>query len=298
MSLFTPFTNYLKLEKHYSAHTIIAYEKDLERFREWYEEIYGVLNPVGLGYPEIRRYTVVLMESGLTAASVNRKLSSLKAWCRFLVKTGTMKTSPMAGHKSLKQGKKVQVPFSVAEVKGVLELLTESHDFTGVRDRVLVTLFYATGMRRAELIGLKVADLDLGKMEIRVLGKRNKERILPLPRFMGDDIKQYLSLRKEVEGPKSEGVLFLRENGLKVYETLVYRIVNSYFSKVSVKAKKSPHILRHSFATHLLNNGADLNSVKELLGHSSLASTQVYTHSSLAELKKQYGKHPRNRDSS
>lgn len=292
------FTEYLHLEKHYADLTIKAYRADLESFFTFYSDHSPGADPDQASYQEIRVWIIDLVNQGLSTRTVNRKVSSLKAYYKFLLRVGSIRVNPLAGHRSLKVAKKAQLPFSEKEVRGVLDELEFPSGFSGLRDRLIIELFYATGMRRSELIGLKVADVDLKAGELRVLGKRNKERIVPLLDSLLDLAGQYLQAREELAGPDSEGCFFLRDNGGKLYDSFVYRMINTYFSKVSVKAKKSPHILRHTFATHLLNNGADLNSVKELLGHSSLASTQVYTHNNLAELKKQYARHPRSGDKS
>jgi integrase/recombinase XerC len=201
----------------------------------------------------------------------------------------------LSKHKALKTSKKIQVPFSEKEIENVLELLEETNDFEGVRNKLIVELFYSTGIRRAELVQVKYKDVSVTQKTIKVLGKRNKERIIPLLPSIIKSIEGYLTHRDQLEHITDSDFFFLSLKGVKIYETLVYRIINNYFSKASEKVKKSPHILRHSFATHLLNEGADLNAVKELLGHSSLASTQVYTHNSIAQLKQVYNNsHPRN----
>ena len=197
---------------------------------------------------------------------------------------------------NLKTSKKVEVPFSENEMETILSEIPFADDFEGVRDKLIIELLYTTGIRRAELVNLKINDVDFSSQVIKVLGKRNKERIIPMLPSTIERIKSYLIKRSELENVTDSSFLILTKEGLKIYETLVYRTINKYFSLVSPKVKKSPHILRHTFATHLLNRGADLNSVKELLGHSSLASTQVYTHNSIAELKKVHQKaHPRNK---
>lgn len=294
---FQAFESYLLREKHYSAHTALAYLKDLEAFRGFLEaEGLSVVEEVGYG--EVRSWIVALVEQGLEAVSINRKMSSLKVFYKFLMKVSVIETSPMARHKALKTSKKIQLPFSEAEMRQV-QGLEFGEDFEGVRDRLIIELFYATGMRRSELTGLLLSDVDLGGMTCKVLGKRNKERVVPLIPSLAGLISEYLRQRSLLEGIVDGAFFFISIKGVKLNDSFVYRLINRYFSTVSGKQKKSPHILRHSFATHLLNNGADLNSVKELLGHASLASTQVYTHSSLAELRQVYGNaHPRNRSSS
>jgi integrase/recombinase XerC len=222
-------------------------------------------------------------------------MASLKAYYKFLLKTKQIETSPLLKHKSLKTPKKIQIPFSEKEVDAVLMYMQNPVGFEAVRDKLIVDLLYTTGMRRTELIHLKLANVNFGSSTIKVLGKRNKERIIPILPVINCQFESYLKERNGLENIIDEEYFFLSKKGVKINESFVYRLINSYFSTVSEKVKKSPHILRHTFATHLLNNGADLNSVKELLGHSSLASTQVYTHNSLTELKKVYKQaHPRN----
>jgi len=292
---FIPFIDYLRLEKNYSPHTITAYKKDLESFLAFASEGYGYENIKEVNYSIIRSWIISLVDGNSSNRTVNRKISSLKSYYKFLLKTSQIEVNPLAGHKALKTSKKIQIPFSEVEIENVLESLESEDNFKGVRDKLIVELFYSTGIRRAELVGLKLLDVSAHQKTMKVLGKRNKERIIPLLPSVLETIKRYLVLRNEQVPGKDNGWFFLSNKGEKIYETLVYRIINTYFSEASEKVKKSPHILRHSFATHLLSEGADLNAVKELLGHSSLASTQVYTHNSIATLKEVYkDAHPRN----
>tara|TARA_R110000851_G_scaffold15667_3_gene51628 strand:- start:604 stop:1491 length:888 start_codon:yes stop_codon:yes gene_type:complete len=292
---FQPFVAYLQLEKKYSPHTVTAYLKDLEDFNGFASAEFQYAEIVGVNYSVVRSWIVSLVDSGISNRSVNRKISSLKTYYKFLLKTGQIEINPLAKHKALKTSKKIQVPFSEKEIGNVMEMFGEENDFEGLRNRLIVELFYSTGIRRAELINIKVTDVSFAQKTLKVLGKRNKERIVPLLPTVLQSINDYLQQRSELGSIKDTDALFLTQKGVKIYETLVYRIINSYFSKASEKVKKSPHILRHSFATHLLNEGADINSVKELLGHSSLASTQVYTQNSIAKLKEVYkNSHPRN----
>ena len=285
----------MELEKNYSPHTVNAYEKDLMRYQDFCKEKHGMGDIGSSSYPMIRSWLVSLVEAGLTNRSVNRKVASLKAYYKFLMRTADLEHNPLVHHKSLKTAKKVEIPFSEQEMSALMDPDFFESDWEGIRNRLIIEMLYATGMRRSELINLKVADVDLNRGTIKVLGKRNKERILPLISALRDNIESYLKVRQELEVIKDPSILILTKKGAKMYDTLVYRIINSYFTRISSKTKKSPHILRHTFATHLLAKGADLNSVKELLGHSSLASTQVYTHNSIAELKKVHGaSHPRN----
>jgi len=289
------FTDYLALEKKYAKHTVAFYQKDLESFQSYIQEEFYTDDFTQVNYPMIRSWIVALVDSGLHAKSVNRKLSALKSFYKFLLKTGTVQESPMTKHKALKTPKQVHTVFSEKEIEATIDIF-DTNDFEGLRNRAIVELFYATGIRRSELINLQVQDIDFYNSTLKVLGKRNKERIVPLIPSTGEVLKEYITERNKLVGSGENGFLFLTKKGVKINQTLVYRIINNYFSKVSTKLKKSPHILRHSFATHLLNNGADLNAIKELLGHSSLASTQVYTHNSIAQLKKVYAQaHPRNK---
>ncbi|PRX53138.1 tyrosine-type recombinase/integrase [Flagellimonas meridianipacifica] len=290
------FVEYLKLEKNYSKHTILAYEKDLKVFNHFCSDEFDVQDIDKIPYSFIRSWIVHLADSGLTNRSINRKISSLNAYYKFLQKTGQITSSPLVKHKALKTKKKVEVPFSEIEMDKVLTLIPFNDDFEGLRDRLMIEMLYATGIRRTELVNLKLRDVDWAKKVIKVLGKRNKERILPLLPKVMSLMDHYVDERSKLEKVQDDTYLFLTQGGLKIYETLVYRTINKYFSLVSPKVKRSPHVLRHTFATHLLNQGADLNAVKELLGHASLASTQVYTHNSIAELKKAHLKaHPRNK---
>ncbi|MCK0110224.1 tyrosine-type recombinase/integrase [Flavobacteriaceae bacterium S0825] len=295
MSL-SSFNDYLLLEKKYSKHTVNAYTKDLKNFTKFNYETFNQENINKANYSQIRSWIISLVDSGLENRTVNRKISSLNSYYKFLIKTEVVKANPLSKHKALKVSKKVQIPFSKNEVNMVLDEFNFDNSFEGIRDKLIIELFYSTGIRRIELVQLQLKDVDEANKTLKVLGKRNKERYLPLLESVLDTIKVYISNRNRLEKIVDKETLFLTKKGHKIYETLVYRIINNYFSKASTKVKKSPHILRHSFATHLLNQGADLNAVKELLGHSSLAATQVYTHNSIAELKKVYAKsHPRNK---
>ena len=286
------FIEYISYEKKYSSHTIKAYEDDIKAFQAFCLENFNDAKLVAVNYPQIRSWIVLLVDTGISNRSINRKVSSLKAFYKFLLKSEQIEESPLIKHKALKVGTRVQVPFTNIEIDKVIESLSVATDFKSLRNKLIVELFYSTGMRRGELIALKVQDIDFSRQTIKVLGKRNKERFIPLLNSVHKTLHVYL-LERNTFGTEHD-YLFITDKGKKIYGTLVYRVINSYFSKVSSKVKKSPHVIRHSFATHLLNEGADLNSVKELLGHASLASTQVYINSSLKELKKVYNQaHPR-----
>ncbi len=293
---FQPFTDYLLLEKKYSALTVNAYRNDLEDFLDFINIEYEVNSINKVNYSQIRSWIVLLVENGLSNRSINRKVSALNTYYKFLLKIQAIEINPLAKHKALKVSKKIQVPFSEKEIDTALSDLNFQNDFEGIRDKLIIELFYSTGIRRIELVELEIKSFNLDNKTLKVLGKRNKERIVPLLNTVVQTLKKYLEARNKLELIIDKENLFLTKKGVKIYETLVYRIVNEYFSLASSKVKKSPHILRHSFATHLLNQGADLNAVKELLGHSSLAATQVYTHNSIAELKRVHiNTHPRSK---
>lgn len=294
--LLQSFLDYLLLEKNYSELTIKAYGKDIQSFLDFLKEEYKDENLKEVNYAQIRTWIIKMVNQNISNRSINRKISSLNSFFKFLIKTEHIKINPLVKHKALKTSKKVQVPFSEEEINSVLNKISHADSFEGVRNKLIIELFYATGIRRIELINIKLKDIDLESKTVKILGKRNKERVIPLLNMLVESIKTYLEKRKSLEVIEDKDYLLLTAKGVKLYETLVYRIINEYFSLASSKVKKSPHILRHSFATHLLNQGAELNAVKELLGHSSLAATQVYTHNSIAELKKVYAKaHPRSK---
>jgi len=290
------FADYLLLEKKYSSHTVGAYLNDVISFESFVKRSFDQESIDLVNYSQVRSWIVFLVDQNISNVSVNRKMASLKAFYKFLLKSKQIELNPMLKHKSLKTPKVVQVPFSEKELKDLLVVMDAPAGFEEIRDKLIVEMLYVTGMRRAELIYLMVKNVDRSGGVIKVLGKRNKERLIPILPIIGGQIDLYLRERECLESLVDSDYFFVSKKGLKLSESFVYRLINSYFSRVSEKVKKSPHVLRHTFATHLLNNGADLNSVKELLGHSSLASTQVYTHNSLTELKKVYkGAHPRSK---
>lgn len=290
------YQEYLVKEKNYSLLTVQAYVSDIMSFQDYLNNNHEATSVENVVYSQIRSWIVILIENNISNTSVNRKVSSLKSYYKFLLKIKQITVNPLLKHKSLKTAKKIQIPFSEKELQDVFEFNSYSNDFEGMRNQLIIELFYTTGIRRAELINLQIGNVDLNQKIIKVIGKRNKERIIPLLDCTVKLIESYKTQRNHLEVIKNNEMLILSKNGNKVSESFVYRLINEYFSSVSQKTKKSPHVLRHSFATHLLNNGADLNSVKELLGHASLSSTQIYTHSSLAALKKVYQEaHPRNK---
>jgi len=291
------FVSYLSLEKNYSQHTVGAYKKDIQNFVLFVASAYEQEDIDKIDYTIIRSWIVKLVNERISNKSINRKIASLKAYYKFLQKIEIITVNPLVKHKALKTKKKLEVPFSETEMENILEKIPFKNDFEGTRDKLLIELLYSTGIRRAELINIKLVDFNGDMTSLKVVGKRNKERILPLLPTIKLLLSRYLVYREKLPIKIDTELLLLTRSGHKIYEILVYRVINKYLGMVSSKVKKSPHILRHTFATHLLNKGADLNAVKELLGHSSLASTQIYTHNSIAELKKVYTKaHPRNKE--
>lgn len=290
------FINYLKYEKRNSSHTVIAYKKDLDQFVLFCTEMVGEFDVKRVDTKLVRSWIVSLMESGYTPRSVNRKVSTIKAYFRFLMKnaeTSGVETNPAINLPLPKIRKKLP---GFVEEDNLHHLLDDgffSNDFRGVRDKLIITLLYGTGIRLAELLKLKESDFDMKGYLIKVFGKRQKERIIPYPRSINPLLQQYLEIRNQEVG-YTPGSLLVTEKGEPVYEKLIYRVVKRNLEMVTSLEKKSPHVLRHSYATHLLNKGADLNAVKELLGHSNLSATQIYTHTTFEKLHDIYKQaHPR-----
>lgn len=287
------FLNYLKYERRYSVHTITAYENDLDQFVLFGKKLVEDFCVEGVDYHLIRQWIVSLMESGTSARSVNRKISTLKSFFKFLMREEKIGKNPTDKIILPKMGKKLPVFVEEKEINRLLDGKYFTDDFEGKRDKAVVSLFYGTGIRLSELVGIRFSDLDLHEKIVKVTGKRNKERLVPFPVEISAVLNEYIQVRNELF-PDSGNFIFLTENGEPAYNKLIYRIVKKQLSLVTTIDKKSPHILRHSYATHLLNHGADLNAIKELLGHANLAATQVYTHTSFEELKKVYKQaHPR-----
>ena len=287
------FFNYLKFEKRSSSHTVVAYKIDLDQFVEFYTELIGEFDVNRVDSKIIRNWIVLLMEKGISARSVNRKVTTLKSFFKYLLKEQVIKVNPVVNLTLPKIRKKLPV---FVEEKNLNQLLDNgffSNDFAGIRDKLIITLFYGTGIRLSELLLLKDIDIDKKACLIRVLGKRKKERIIPYPASINELIEQYVNIRNLEVGCESDRLLVTAE-GKPVYEKLIYRVVKNNLAKVTLLEKKSPHVLRHTYATHLLNKGADLNAVKELLGHSNLAATQIYTHTTFERLHDIYKQaHPR-----
>lgn len=292
--LIEKFLDYLQLEKNYSSNTLSAYKRDLIQYNKFIIENNGNLEIENADYKIIRSWIVSLVSSNISNRSINRKVSSLKSFYKFLIKTDTIKSSPLKAHSPLKQSKKIQVPFSQEEINSLLDSDFFTNDYKGVLQKSIIAFFYFTGVRRIELINIKESDISLESSTIKVMGKRSKERIIPILPKLKKSLKYYREIKSKYNGNTSPEYLFISKNGKQLSEKFVYRTVNEYFKLVSPKIKKAPHVLRHSFATHLINEGADINSVKELLGHSSLSATQVYSHTSMERIKEVFkNSHPR-----
>ena len=292
--LIEKFIDYLKLEKNYSSNTISAYKRDLIQYNKFIIENNHNLKIEKADYKIIRSWIVSMVNNNLSNRSVNRKVSSLKSFYKFLIKTETIKLSPLKAHSPLKQSKTIQVPFSKEEINSLLDSDFFNNDYKGVLQKTIISFFYFTGVRRIELISIKESDISLESGTIKVMGKRSKERIIPILPKLKKSIKNYRDIKSKLLGQNPSEYLFISKNRKQLSEKFVYRTVNEYFKLVSPKIKKAPHVLRHSFATHLINEGADINSVKELLGHSSLSATQVYSHTSMERIKEVFkNSHPR-----
>lgn len=291
--LIDSFLDYLRYERNYSAYTLTAYSKDLSQFEEYVKtKKEGIFDVREVDQDIVRSWIVHLMDAKVSAVSVNRKLSSLKSFFKFLMKQGTVSVNPLR----LITGPKTRKPLPYFVKDGEMEALLDGdgfdEDFEGMRDRLILEMFYDTGVRRSELVGIRNADIDWDALQLRVNGKRNKQRLIPFAEGLKDLMLAYTEIRSREVDAESEW-FFVRKNGAALSAGMVYHIVKKKLSEIPTLSKRSPHVLRHSFATSMLNNGAELNAVKELLGHSSLASTSVYTHTTFEELKKVYHAHPR-----
>ena len=291
------FLDFINHEKKYSPHTYVAYKQNLSNFQNYCSKNFNLEDIDLVEYFHIRSWIISLVEMENSNRTINRKISVLRSYYNFLLKTETIKVSPLKLHKPLKASKNINVPFSIDEVSQLLDGELFSQDYRGILEKTIITVLYYTGIRRQELIDLKTVAVDLDSQFIKVKGKRNKERFIPLLPELISSLRIYLKEKNKIFNQIDQIYFFCLPSGIKLNEGFVYQTVNYYFSKVSTKIKKSPHILRHSFATHLLNNGADLNAVKELLGHESVAATQVYTHGSLKRIQEIYNKaHPRGKN--
>ena len=284
------FLEYIAVEKRYSEHTLISYKKDLEDFLLFVSDTEGTRDLTKVDKKVIRNFLVHLTENHFQKRSINRKLSSLRSFYLFLLKIGEIEVSPLESVSSLKFYAEKQIPMSEEEMAELSEILDE--DTEHFLEKAIIETLYQTGIRKAELCNLFFENVDFSSNEIKIKGKGNKERIVPISSVLAEILYKFTEIRKPL--PESEIYFFVRKNGKKLSEKFVYSLVNSYLSMVTFKKKKSPHILRHSFATHVLNNGAEISKVKKLLGHSSLASTQVYTNGNIEQLKKVFNQaHPR-----
>jgi integrase/recombinase XerC len=285
-----PFIKYLTQEKRYSPHTIKAYTKDLGQFITYLNAFYEGLPIDRAKHTHIRSWMVELVGNEVTSKSINRKLSSLRTYYKYMKRGGFIDYDPMLKILPPKNGKKLPAIIQEKSLDNLLKLNDERpNTYAAHRDALIIELLYTSGLRRSELISVLVTDIDFSNKWIKVLGKGAKERILPISDAMLDSLLDYLQIRQDqFEEIDIDQSLFLTDKGKPLYPKFVYNLVHRHISKVSTAKKRSPHILRHSFATHMMNNGADLNAVKELLGHSSLAATQVYTHNSIQKLKETY----------
>ena len=283
--LFDKYEDYLNYEKNFSDHTISAYLSDIEAF-ENFLVIRGEKLSVDINYSFIRQWIVYLSEKKYSKTSINRKIASLKSYFNFLVNIDKIELSPLKGHKNLKSSSKIVIPFSEDEIMQVFENFNNSK--ISDRDKLIIEIFYSTGIRREELINIKIQDIYLEQGLIKILGKRNKERLIPIIPMLLKNLRTY------IDNNSNSKYLFQTKKLKKLSVSTVYRLINKYFRLVSSKVKVSPHVLRHTFATHMLNNGADINTIKEILGHSSLSSTQIYTKIKLPKIVNDYNKsHPR-----
>ena len=290
------FIDYIQKEKRFSSHTVLAYSKDLDQFLHHTTENLEITSIQEIDHHDIRSWIVSILEDEkLQATSVNRKISCLRSFYKYMIRNTIVEKNPMAKITSLKTKKKLPLFLEQTQMENLLDQMEFGEGFEGVRDKLIIEMLYCTGMRRAELIGLKSSNVNRSNQEIKVLGKRNKERIIPLSQTSLLLIAEYSKLQKETFGsPSQSEFLIVDDSGEQMSDGFVYRKVNRYLRLVTTIEKKSPHILRHTFATHMLNNGADLNAIKELLGHSSLSATQVYTHNSIEKLTQIYKQaHPR-----
>jgi len=288
------FLQYLKIEKRYSPHTVRSYINDLDQFDSFLNGIGQSDDPSEVTSHDIRAWIVKMMDSDYSTVSVHRKISCLRVYYRYLRKEGIVKSDPLQKVVLPKRKKTLPVFIEEKAMKTLLDDYSFNDDFNGILNRTIIEMLYTTGMRRSELIGLRNSDIDLSEETVRVTGKRNKQRIIPLLKPFIARLQEYKHLRDKSTDINKEDWFFVTDKGNKLYDKYVYNIVKGYLSVVTTADRKSPHILRHTFATHMLNNGADLNSIKELLGHANLSATQVYTHNTFEKLKKIYKQaHPR-----
>jgi integrase/recombinase XerC len=287
------FLQYIKFEKRFSPHTVLAYENDLDQFFSYQQTTFEVSDVPEINHTMIRSWIVSMMEAKMSSRSVNRKITTLKTFYKFLLRSGTVTINPMLKIQSPKTSKRLPVFVDQSKMDLLFEQVNFGEGYEAGRDKLMLELFYATGMRLTELVNLKETDIDLANCQIKVLGKRNKERIIPFTNTFRNVIAEYLEKKKDYFSLPINH-LFVTVKGKPIYNKLVYRIVTRRLGEVTTLDKKSPHVLRHTFATHMLNHGADINSIKEILGHANLSATQVYTHNTIDKLKKVHKQaHPR-----
>lgn len=294
MDYLQSFIDHLEHEKRYSKHTVNSYKGDLVQFFDFVSESKDAPNRdvQDLDQRKVRNWVVSLSNQGVTARSIKRKITSLKTFFNFLIKQGEVEQNPVNSVFTPKAEQKLPLFVDHKHMNTLLDTLNFGTEFEGVRDRLIIELLYYTGVRVSELVNIQTRDVDLSRQMLKVLGKRDKERIIPFSEDLSSSITEYLSIRNQNFGETH--FLFLTKKGEKIYSKLVYRVVNKYLHYVSPIEQKSPHVIRHSFATHMLNNGADLNAIKEILGHANLSATQIYTHNTFEKLKKIYKQaHPR-----
>jgi integrase/recombinase XerC len=289
-----PFLDSLKFEKRYSTHTIRSYQDDLFQFFDYLLLQFGITEVPGITSSFVRSWLASLKDAHLDAKSIGRKLSTLKSFFKYQMRAGILEISPVTTLNAPKSGKRLPLYLEQKELKTLLQDVEFPDNWNGKTDKLILSLFYNTGMRLSELVNLKEKYVDIPNKTLKVLGKGNKERLIPVSTALLEQIKGYLQDKVQDLAHADNEYLFVNKNGEKLYDKYVYLAVKKYLKQVTTISKKSPHVLRHSFATHLMNNGADLNSVKELLGHSSLAATQVYTHNTIEKLKDVHKKaHPK-----
>jgi len=286
------FIKYIANEKRYSPNTLVAYKKDLDLFEEYLNKEFEIDNPIHANQEMIRSWMVSMIDSGILATSVNRKISTLNSYYNYLLKLKVLSSNPAKQIISVKTPKPLPVYLDEEKLNIYLNSDVDDNNFGELRNRLVIDLLYSTGMRRSELISIKIEDIDISNSSIKVLGKRNKHRIIPLSNKHVVSIVNYIGIMKKQFGHSCD-YLVVTDKGTKAYPKLIYRIVNNGLAGIT-SSVVSPHVLRHSFATHMLNNGADLNIIKEILGHANLTATQIYTHNSIEQLKKVYKEaHPR-----
>ena len=293
MSFKESYLSFLRYEKRYSVHTVRSYETDLDQFLEFVGDT-GSGEITGIDFHMVRAWIVSLMEKGISSRSVNRKITTLRSFFKFLMREQVIGKNPMDKIVPPKTSRKLPHFVEQEKMEILLDEVDFGNDFNGIRNRLIIDVLYITGMRLNELINLTVSSINMSDLSVKVLGKRNKERLIPFNPAYADVFKKYIALRDKTFPEIGHDYFFVTNKGTKLYEKYVYRVVNKYLRFVTTMEKKSPHVIRHTFATHMLNRGADLNAIKEILGHANLSATQIYTHTTFEKLKTIYKQaHPR-----